>query len=71
MGPDLQKFRKNRQISRFFEGEKSLDMGWGFRPRAAHPRQKIIRIPPRDFTSGTIIFHHFRHEQSIFVYYRR
>ena len=42
MGPDLRKFRKNRQISTFFEGEKSLEMGKGFKPRATHPRQKII-----------------------------
>ena len=32
MGPDLRKFRKNCQISRFWGEEKSLDMGRGFRP---------------------------------------
>ena len=40
MCPVLLKFRKNRQISSFFEGEKSLEMGKGFRPRAAHPVKK-------------------------------
>ena len=30
----------------FFEGEKSLDMGRGFRPPAAHPGQKIIWVSP-------------------------
>ena len=49
MGPDLQKFQKKK----FFEGEKSLDVGRDFRPLAAHPRQKIIWVPPRD----TIIVH--------------
>ena len=38
MGPDLRKFQK--KLSN--QEEKSLDMGRGFRPRAAHPRQKII-----------------------------
>ena len=40
MGSDLQKFRgkKKKNIkSAIFEREKSLDMGTGFRPRAAHP----------------------------------
>ena len=57
MGPDLQKKfffleKKKGQISSFFffffffKGEKSLDMGRGFRPRSAHLCQKIIRVPP-------------------------
>ena len=40
MGPDLQKIRKKALNQPFFEGEKSLDMGKGFRPRAAHPIKK-------------------------------
>ena len=43
MGLDLRKFRKKKpcQISRFLiEGEKSLEMGKGFRPQAAHPVEK-------------------------------
>ena len=40
MGPDLRKFRKKALNQPFFEGEKSLDMGKGFRPRAAHPVEK-------------------------------
>ena len=46
MGPDLQKFRKKISNQPFFEVEKSLDMGRGFRTWATHPRQKIIRVPP-------------------------
>ena len=40
MGPDLQKFRKKALNQPFFEGEKSLDVDKGFRPRAAHPVKK-------------------------------
>ena len=40
MGPDLQKIRKKALNQPFFEGQKSLDMGKGFRPRAAHPVKK-------------------------------
>ena len=40
MGPDLRKFRKKALNQPFFEGEKSLDVGKGFRPRAAHPIKK-------------------------------
>ena len=40
MGPDLRKFRKKALNQPFFEGEKSLDMGKGFRTRAAHPVKK-------------------------------
>ena len=40
MGSDLRKFRKKALNQPFFEGEKSLDMGKGFRPRAAHPVKK-------------------------------
>ena len=43
MGPDLRKFqkkKKNIKSQLFFEGEKSLDMGRGFRPRATHPIKK-------------------------------
>ena len=41
MGPVLRKFRKKKALNQpFFEGEKSLDMGKGFRPRAAHPVKK-------------------------------
>ena len=36
-GPDLRKFRKKPLNQPIFEGEKSLDMGRGFRSRAAHP----------------------------------
>ena len=46
MGPNLQKFRKKSSNQPFFEGEKSSDMGRGFRLRAALPRQKIIRVSP-------------------------
>ena len=44
MGPDLQKFQKKKKKvkSAVFEEEKSLDMSRGFRPWAAHSRQKII-----------------------------
>ena len=45
MGPDLRKFQTNRHIS-FLEGEKSLEMGKGFRPRAAHPVEKSFEYPP-------------------------
>ena len=40
MGLDLQKFQNNCLISRFFEWEKSLDMGRDFRARAAHSVKK-------------------------------
>ena len=42
MGPDLRKFQKKKKYLPFFyfEGEKSLDIGKGFRPRAAHPVKK-------------------------------
>ena len=41
MGPDMQKFRKKKSSNQpFFEGEKSLEMGKGFRPWAAHPVKK-------------------------------
>ena len=48
MGPDSAKISKKLSNQPFFEEEKSLDMGRDFRPRAAHahPRQKIIRVPP-------------------------
>ena len=40
MGPNLQKFLKKQSNQPFFEGEKSLDMGRGFKPRATHPVKK-------------------------------
>ena len=40
MGPDFRKFWKKALNQPFFQGEKSLDMGKGFRPRAAHPVKK-------------------------------
>ena len=40
MGPHLQKFWKKLLNQLFFEGGMSLDMGRGFRPRAAHPVKK-------------------------------
>ena len=43
MGPGLWKLKKKKkQLSNrpFFEEEKSLDMGRGFRPWATQPRQK-------------------------------
>ena len=40
MGLDLWKFWKKLSIQPFFEWEKSLDMGRGFRPRAAHSVKK-------------------------------
>ena len=44
MGPDLQKKIGKLSNQPFFEEEKS-DMGRGFGPRAAHPRQQIIFWP--------------------------
>ena len=32
--------KKNSQISRFYKGENTLDMGSGFKPRVVRPRQK-------------------------------
>ena len=40
MGPDLQNISKKSFKSAVFWGGKSLDMGKGFRPRAAHPVKK-------------------------------
>ena len=40
MGPDLRRFKKKNVKLAIFEGEKSLDMGRGFRPWAAHPVKK-------------------------------
>ena len=40
MGLDLRKFRKKKSNQPFFEWEKYLDMGMGFRPRAAHSVKK-------------------------------
>ena len=42
MGLDWQKFWKKQQLSiqPFFEWEKSLDMGRGFKPWAAHSIKK-------------------------------
>ena len=40
MGADLRFFRKNRQISRFFEGEKSLNMG-SLRASVKDRKQKL------------------------------
>ena len=37
---------KKKKKSLEEEGEKSLGMGKDFRPRATHPRQKIIRVAP-------------------------
>ena len=56
MGPDLQKFWKKRQISRYFEGENSLDMGRGFRAWVAYPYQKIIQVPLPWFSLFSIMF---------------
>ena len=39
------KISKNPSNQPFFEGEKSLDVGKGFRQRAAHPPSKMIRVP--------------------------
>ena len=47
-GSQFSKFSKKRSNQPFFEREKSLDMGRGFGGRAAHPRQNIIRVPPRE-----------------------
>ena len=41
---NILKKMSNRQ---FFEWEKSLDMGWGFRPRAAHSVKKSFKYPPQ------------------------
>ena len=46
MGLDLRKFRKNQP---FLEGEKSLETGKGFRPRAAHPVKNNSSTPPPGF----------------------
>ena len=41
MGPDLRKVKKKKKSNQpFFEGEKSLDMGSGFRPGATHSIKK-------------------------------
>ena len=53
MGLDLRKFRKKKCLislffffffSFFFEGEKSLDIGRGFRPRAAHSYSRTPQV---------------------------
>ena len=49
MGPDLQKFRRGKKYQPFFEGEKSLQIGKGFRPWAAHPVKKSFEYPPAQY----------------------
>ena len=50
--PVCEKFRKNRQFRRFFEGEKSLVIGRGFQSSGHTLRQKIIWIPSGPGSTG-------------------
>ena len=47
MGLDFRKFWKKLSIQPFFEWEKSLDMGRGFRPRGPHTPSKNDSSTPR------------------------
>ena len=40
MGPEFEKKLEKQSNQPFFEGEKSLDKGKGFRPRTTHPIKK-------------------------------
>ena len=45
-GPRFAKISRKPKNQPFFEGEKSLDMGRGSRPRAAHPSKNNSSTPP-------------------------
>ena len=45
MSLNLQKIPKNRQISHFFEGEISFNVGRVFWPRAEHTIKKYFEYP--------------------------
>ena len=73
MGPNLRKFKKKTNKKQkqsnqpFFEGEKSLDMGRGFRPQAAHPIKKWFEYPPGVYTCLTTIIFGKQNDRSLII----